>query len=265
MGEQIYHLGASRSEQERLHNQRILYGDTSDIIFDPTDKVCDFGCGPLSNYWIPQAAALGEYTGVDNQPAHIEKGHQLASELGLTNVSLVESSVYSTELSSGYFDVGFARCLLIHLPEPQRAVSELLRLVRQGGRIILIEPHDPTYYVTPDKPNLLKVYRARDRQAYFNGRGCPDAALNLHTFLTESGALEVQVRPHVIFATGNDPDRCQAFLQNWLGLIQPIVSSLISEGKATEQEWELARQEAETVAPETFLYQSMWIAEARKP
>jgi SAM-dependent methyltransferase len=264
MEKRTYSLGSDRTEQERLHIQRMLYGDTVDVRFNPGEKVCEIGCGPLSNAWIPLALGEGKYVGVDIQPAHIEEARQRTAALGLSNAEFLISDGAATGLAGDSFDAGFCRCLLIHLSDPIPVLRELLRLVRPEGRVVLIEPHDPTYYVTPDKPNLLRVHRARDRFAYGGGRGCPDAALNLYTFLTQLGLREVKVRPHVIYATGAEPERCLALMQNWVGLTQPVIALLLEQGLVTEQEWKRACGEAESVAAETFLYQSMWIAEGVK-
>lgn len=264
MAHDSYSLGASHTEQERLIEQRLLYGDTREIHFERTDKVCEFGCGPLSNYWIPQALPEGRYAGVDIQAAHISEAKRRAAELGLSNTEFVLADGASTKIADNSFDVVFARCVLIHLKQPQPLLNEMLRVLRPGGRVILIEPHDPTYYVTPNKPNLLKVYRARDRFAYFDGRGTPDAALNLYTYLVQLGAGNVSIKPHVIYATGSDPERCLSLMRNWLKLTEPVISALIAEERVSAEEWELARQEAAQAAPETFLYQSMWIAQGTK-
>ncbi len=264
MNEKSYHLGASASEQDRLHRQRVLYGDTQEIRFNPSDCVCEFGCGPLSNYWIAEMLSEGTFIGVDSSPLQIEAASRRAKQLGLPNVTLFAADGRATGLPGESVDASFARCVLIHLPEPKLLLKEMLRITRPNGRIILIEPHDPTYYVSPDKPNLLKCYRARDYFAYFNCRGSPDVALNLYTFLSELGVRDIRIKPHIIFSTGAEPERCKLFLENWLGLIQPVISSLINEGAVTESEWKAAQAEGESVSRETFLYQSMWIAEARK-
>ena len=41
----IYSLGISPDEQQRLHRQREIYGDTADLKFGATDTVCEIGAG----------------------------------------------------------------------------------------------------------------------------------------------------------------------------------------------------------------------------
>ena len=66
----------------------------------------------------------------------------------------------------------------------------------------------------------------------------------------------------MILATGDDPDRCRAFLRHWMGIIEPVANALVSEGMVTSDELEQALREAETVTPDLFICHTMWQADA---
>jgi hypothetical protein len=53
-------------------------------------------------------------------------------------------------------------------------------------------------------------------------------------------------------------------LQNWLGIIATVADSLLEMGAVSQRDLDLAAAEAEDITAETFLYQTMWIAEAIK-
>lgn len=140
----------------------------------------------------------------------------------------------------------------------------MYRITKPGGRLIIIEPHDAAYYCGPDKTSLMKCFHARTDYAYGNGRGSPDVALNLYPLLKTCGLKDIRITAHVITAYGHEPERCEKFLQNWLAIIATVSDSLLRIGTVVQRDLDLAEQEARNIKPETFLYQSMWIAEAVK-
>ena len=62
------------------------------------------------------------------------------------NVQLVEADLATIELASGSFDVVHTRNVLVHLPDPDEAVTKLVGSVRPGGVLLLEEPD---YYPLP--------------------------------------------------------------------------------------------------------------------
>src|SRR5712672_3473106 len=62
---------------------------------------------------------------------------------GVTNVRFVEASAVETGLPRGSFDLVYCRFLLIHLPEPERALAEMLALLKPNG-ILVCEDGDLT-------------------------------------------------------------------------------------------------------------------------
>ncbi|HSS66288.1 MAG TPA: methyltransferase domain-containing protein, partial [Gammaproteobacteria bacterium] len=161
-------------------------------------------------------------------------------------------------------DALFCRCVLIHQPDPRPILTEARRLLRPGGRGVFIEPDGPNHYMTPGKDALVKMFHARTHYAYGDGRGSPDVARNLYPLLVNAGFNDVVLTPHVIVATGDDPDRCRAFLRHWVGIIEPVVDALVSEGMVTSRELEQALIEAETVTPDLFICHIMWQADATR-
>lgn len=259
-----YHLGTSDAEQRRLVEQREYYGDTQDLRFDSHSRVCELGCGPLSNFWLPAQLPDGSYVGIDISADQVRAGEARAHALNLKNVELKIANAATTGLPSSDFDAVFARCLLIHLSDPQAVVREAGRLARPAARIILIEPHDPSYYVSPHTENLMEAYRARVEIAYGGGRGTPDVALSLRGLLIDAGAKNVRLRQHSISVTGDDKVRCSWFLSNLVRMIEPTIPEALRLKLIEPETWEAAKREAAKVHPATFLYQSMWIAEAER-
>jgi SAM-dependent methyltransferase len=69
--------------------------------------------------------------------------HGRLSEFAQTGVECVECSATELKLESASFDIVFASNLLEHLErgEIRRALAEFHRVLRKGGRLILIQPN----------------------------------------------------------------------------------------------------------------------------
>lgn len=262
MVSRFYSLGVSESEQARLQRQRELYGDTAGIKFASTDVVCEIGSGVGANLWIAEQVAAGRYIGIDVEPKQNEAAAKQAWAKGLKNTEFRTASGDNTGLTDGCVDAAFCRCVLIHQPDPIPLITEMCRITKPGGRILIIEPYDASYCCGPNKTHLMKCFHARTNYAYGGGRGSPEVALNLYPLLVRQGTQDVRVTTHVIITHGREPARCAAFLENWLGIIATAADSLLEMGVVGQRDLDLAAAEAKDITEETFLYQSMWIAEA---
>jgi ubiquinone/menaquinone biosynthesis C-methylase UbiE len=102
--------------------------------FSGEERVLDSGCGTgaLAFALAPQ---VREVVGVDTSSELLAAANQLAPE----NVSLVEGD--AEHLSFGYGDFDLAGCLrlLHHVRRPELVVSELTRVTRPRGRILIAD------------------------------------------------------------------------------------------------------------------------------
>src|SRR5262249_3572891 len=99
--------------------------------------VADFGCGvgmvaaELAELVGPQ----GHVVGVDASAAQIAQARARLNGRA-TSVSFVEASATDTGLPRESFDLIYNRFLLIHLAEPERALSEMRALLKPGGVLV---------------------------------------------------------------------------------------------------------------------------------
>lgn len=88
-------------------------------------RVIDIGCG-LQPYRPMLGPGVTEYVGVDRE-------HELTKP---TVVGSAESLPFPDES----FDVALSTQVLEHVPEPERALREAVRVLKKGGRLILTVP-----------------------------------------------------------------------------------------------------------------------------
>src|SRR5215475_13412191 len=107
-------------------------------------RVADLGCGVgmVTALLGDLVGPAGHVVGVDASGAQIAKARELLPP-GSSNISFVEASAADTGLPRESFDLVYSRFLLIHLPDPDRALREKWNLLRPGG-VLVCEDGDLT-------------------------------------------------------------------------------------------------------------------------
>ncbi len=100
----------------------------------PGMRLLDIGCGPGTiTLGLATLVAPGEVLGIDIQPAMVARARELAAERGVGNVRFEVADVNALAADAGPFDAAFANMVLMHLPEPVRALAAVRRVLRSGG------------------------------------------------------------------------------------------------------------------------------------
>jgi len=96
----------------------------------------DVACGP-GTFTRPLAARVRHAVGVDLTPAMIEKARAEAARAGITNIEFVCGDVYALPFAGGVADIVSCGYAVHHMLEPSRAVAEMARVLRPGGRVVI--------------------------------------------------------------------------------------------------------------------------------
>jgi ubiquinone/menaquinone biosynthesis C-methylase UbiE len=142
----VYALGRSSIESERLLRQADELRPESESLLDRCaplvgESAIDVGCGPrgILDLLSERVSPTGRVVGLDADPAHIELASSFVSRQGLHNVSVAVGDARDTAYESGSFDLVHARTLLINLPDPRAALTEMVRIARPGGWVVGLE------------------------------------------------------------------------------------------------------------------------------
>jgi demethylmenaquinone methyltransferase/2-methoxy-6-polyprenyl-1,4-benzoquinol methylase len=102
----------------------------------------DVGCGiGLQSMLLANAVGpAGHITGLDINPDFLEYGERLVAKAGLSNcITLREGDMHRLPFAEGSFDwVWSADCIGYPLAELEPLLNELQRVVRPGGRIMIL-------------------------------------------------------------------------------------------------------------------------------
>jgi SAM-dependent methyltransferase len=107
-------------------------------------RVADLGCGVglVTALLAELVGPGGQVVGLDASAAQLAQARDRLPPGG-ADVRFVEASATDTGLPPASFDLVYCRFLLIHLPEPDRALREMWALLKPGG-ILVCEDGDLT-------------------------------------------------------------------------------------------------------------------------
>jgi ubiquinone/menaquinone biosynthesis C-methylase UbiE len=124
----------------------------------PGERVLDVGCGTGALLLRAAAAVMpgGHVTGLDLSRRMLDTAAARVDAAGLANVTLAEGDAEDPPLPEERYDKVVASLVFYLLPDPRRAASRWLRLLRPGGAIAF------SWHVAED-PAWVPVFSAVDR------------------------------------------------------------------------------------------------------
>jgi len=103
-----------------------------------SDKVLDVACGP-GLVACEFAKTAEQVTGIDITAKMIERAQQLQWEKHLTNMAWKVGDVFPLPYPDASFSVVLTRYSFHHFTKPTRALSEMIRVCRSGGRVLVAD------------------------------------------------------------------------------------------------------------------------------
>lgn len=117
----------------------------------PGMSLLDCGCGPGTiTMGLAQAVNPGPLVGVDLEPSQIALCEKRAREGGVTNATFRVADLYALPFDDGAYDVVFCHCVLQHLKDPLKALSEMHRVLKKGGLIAVRDEDRKGAIIAPD-------------------------------------------------------------------------------------------------------------------
>jgi ubiquinone/menaquinone biosynthesis C-methylase UbiE len=107
----------------------------------PGDRVIDVGCG-ASDDVLAMARLVGpsgRTVGMDASEKMIEESRRRSKGLSLP-VEFIAGDAHNLDFADGTYDAARADRVFQHLEDPEKALAELIRVTRPGGRIVVTDP-----------------------------------------------------------------------------------------------------------------------------
>jgi ArsR family transcriptional regulator len=112
----------------------------------PPVELADLACG--EGYLTLEAARWARRViAIDRDPEVLRRARSLARKRGITNVTWKRGDIEHLPIEAASVDVALLSQALHQAVDPARAVAEAVRILRPGGRLLVLElrPHDQTW------------------------------------------------------------------------------------------------------------------------
>jgi ubiquinone/menaquinone biosynthesis C-methylase UbiE/acyl carrier protein len=163
------------SEVKRLKGQVDLFFEKEFKVYQEIGlkdgmKIIECGCGPgFLLLRILERLPQCQMTGLENDP-YLFKLLNQNIKTAESDVQTVERSITDTKLDDNSYDIVISRLVLEHLPEPSLALTELFRILKPGGKLIVISNDFKNHLITyPSVDELDLMYQAYCRSRLDEG------------------------------------------------------------------------------------------------
>jgi len=182
-------------EFERLYRQASSLLDTERQLWPSLgittgQQVLDLGCGSgVITRELARQVYPAQTVGVDISKTLIDKGLSTYTESGQRtqeNISFHQGNVYSLPFPDNSFDVVYARLLFQHLSAPSDALTSILRILKPGGKLCILDVDKGWSSLYPEPKSSIELDEAIIQKQLSQG-GDPWVGRKLSYYLASAG------------------------------------------------------------------------------
>jgi SAM-dependent methyltransferase len=152
-------------------------------------------------------------------------------------VTFQQADLYRLPYRAGGFDHVFVCFVLEHLDDPAAALAELMRMLRPGGSLSVIEGDHGSAYFHPDSAQarraiqcLIEVQRQAGGDALIGRR--------LYPLLVRAGYREVGVSPRMVYVDGSRPALAEGFTRKtFTAMVEGVGGQAVGQGLMDAADW----------------------------
>ena len=233
--------------------------------------VLDVGCGtglftrrmaaalPRSSRIVAIERDEGQLEAARGQGASPERGCEIDFRQG----DAMRLALPPTE--AGRFDLAHTRFLLEHVPDPGAVVRGMVRAVRPGGRIVLLDDDHDLLRLWPEPPGVLDAWRAYWRSYYGLGAD-PLVGRKLCMLLHDAGARPAR-NTQVFYGACAGSVRFQGIVDNLVGVLAGARDTVLADGEIDGAAWDAALHAFRAFAehPHAAVWYPINLAEGVRP
>lgn len=217
-----------------------LASEALDLVeLKPGERFLDVAAGP-GGLGLPAARLGADVFATDWSPAMIERFEARAKAEGLTNARGAVMDAHALRIEDDSFDVTGSLFGVMLVPDQSRALREMVRVTKPGGRVLIIA------YRSPEELEFLQVFISALQAVAPDFPGLPDDPPPLEfqvadpevlrARLTEAGLKDIRVERSAekpAFRSGDE-------MWNWVYYGNPIADIILAD--LTEEQRETLRQ-----------------------
>jgi len=124
----------------------------------PTDVVLDIACGPGA-FALAVAPRVRFVRGIDLTPEMLRRACAYQAEKQISNAEFIRGEAEQLPFAAGAFDLVSCQCSFHHMPKPQLALHEMVRVAKPEGRLVIIDSLAPESDSKFETYNRIEVLR----------------------------------------------------------------------------------------------------------
>jgi ubiquinone/menaquinone biosynthesis C-methylase UbiE len=195
---------SKRTEQAYLSPEIERQRERTLEVIDPQhgDTIVDIGCGPglLAHEMAAAVSNAGRIVGVDSSSPMLELARNRCAQF--SNVEFVECKATDLAVDDASADVVTCIQVLLYVADVEKALQEMHRVLKPGGRAIIMETDwRSTVLHSHDEVLTEKIIEAWDKAV-----PSPRLPARLFTLLRRTGFTSAQVEAIPIQSTDCTPD-----------------------------------------------------------
>lgn len=265
-----YIHGFADGENERLVRQAEFLGRWvyRSLDFHSTQRLLEVGCGVgAQTLQIRKRWPALRVVALDQSETQLQRARtNLKKETGWGMVELKQASAEKTGMPRESFDAALFCWVLEHLPDPEAALHEAVRVLQPGGQLVLTEVFNRAFHVEPSCPATEALWFAGSQLQKELG-GHPYIGPRLPELANAVG-VEIQTFRFVpMLGDERDPSLRRELFAYFKALLGSFIPQLKQHGRATDDDWQRAQAELDHAADQERSLFSLSFAQlvAKKP
>ena len=219
-----YVHGYTERETQRLLEQALILEDLlhSDTVYKDGEKVLEAGCGVGGQTQILCRRNPGaKFTCIDISEKSLQQAEKMTRENGIRNASFQQADILSLPFKADSFNHVFVCFVLEHLKDPDFALNRLVKLLKPGGTLTVVEGDHGSGFWTPETPESRKAWGGLVRSQCELGHD-PYIGRRLYPLLRRTGLKIRYVEPRWVYADQSNPELLGGVIDQ---IIAPMVYS----------------------------------------
>ncbi len=264
-----YLHGFTEEEQLRLRTQARFseYSVYENINLSGVKDLLEVGCGvgAQSEILLRRFPNL-KLTGVDSNPKQLESAKKSLNSLGFAegrwNLHLQDAT--AMDLPPQSFDGAFLCWVLEHMTDTLRVLSEIRRVLAPGGKIVINEVMNSSFFLDPYSPNVWQYWMAfNDYQNEIGGD--PFIGMKLGNMLLSLGFKDISTHIKTWHLDNRHPEKRKEYIDFWTELLLSASEQLIKTKYVTKEIVQEASKELKAVSndPNSVFHFSFMQAKAK--